>query len=138
TTMVFAATASAWPVSSSASRTDCARPRSPSGAPRAPPSSWEAHDDVRGLHRGRVQHHVRRAWRVRVARHRPGARSRSRPAPRGAAVAVEVEGSGPVPAAPRVRPRSRNARRLWVAGAIIVAALGCIVFRGLDTATPYL
>jgi cytochrome c-type biogenesis protein CcmE len=52
-------------------------------------------------------------------------------------VAVEVDGSGPVPAAPRVRPRSRNARRLWVAGAIIVTALGFLVFRGLDNATLY-
>ena len=52
-------------------------------------------------------------------------------------MAVEVEGSGPVPAAPRVRPRSGNAGRLWVAGAIIVAALGFLVFRGLDNATLY-
>ena len=52
-------------------------------------------------------------------------------------MAVEVDGSGPVPAAPRVRPRSRNALRLWVAGAIIVTALGFLVFRGLDNATLY-
>ncbi len=52
-------------------------------------------------------------------------------------MAVEVEGSGPVPAAPRVRPRSRNARRLWFAAAIIVGVLGFLVFRGLDNATLY-
>ena len=52
-------------------------------------------------------------------------------------MAVDVEGSGPVPAAPRVRPRSRNARRLWVAGAIITVALGFLVFRGLGNATLY-
>jgi cytochrome c-type biogenesis protein CcmE len=52
-------------------------------------------------------------------------------------VAVEVEGSGPVPAAPRVRPRSGNSRRLWLAGAFIAAALGFLVFRGLDNATLY-
>jgi cytochrome c-type biogenesis protein CcmE len=52
-------------------------------------------------------------------------------------VAVEVDGSGPVPAAPRVRPRSHNSRRLWLAGAFIVAALGFLVFRGLDNATLY-
>ena len=52
-------------------------------------------------------------------------------------MALEVEGSEPVPAAPRVRPRSRHARRLWVAGAIIAAALGFLVFRGLDNATLY-
>ena len=57
-------------------------------------------------------------------------------------MALEVEGSavggqGPVPAAPRVRPRSRNARRLWIAGAIILVALGFLVFRGLDNATLY-
>lgn len=52
-------------------------------------------------------------------------------------MAVEVEGSGPVPAAPRVRPRSGNARRLWIAGAFIVVALGFLVFRGLDNATLY-
>ena len=52
-------------------------------------------------------------------------------------MALEVEGSGPVPAAPRVRPRSHNSRRLWLAGAFIVAALGFLVFRGLDNATLY-
>jgi len=52
-------------------------------------------------------------------------------------VALEVEGSGPVPAAPRVRPRSHGSRRLWLAGAFIVAALGFLVFRGLDDATLY-
>ena len=52
-------------------------------------------------------------------------------------MAVEVGSSGPVPPAPRVRPRSRNARRLWVAGAIIVTAIGFLVFRGLDNATLY-
>lgn len=52
-------------------------------------------------------------------------------------MAVEVDGSGPVPAAPRVRPRSRNARRLWIAGAFIVIVLGFLVFRGLGNATLY-
>ena len=52
-------------------------------------------------------------------------------------MAVGVDGSAPVPAAPRVRPRSGNARRLWVVGAIIVAALGFLVFRGLNNATLY-
>jgi cytochrome c-type biogenesis protein CcmE len=52
-------------------------------------------------------------------------------------VAVEVDGSGPVPAAPRVRPRSRNARRLWIAGAFIVIVLGFLVFRGLGNAALY-
>jgi cytochrome c-type biogenesis protein CcmE len=52
-------------------------------------------------------------------------------------VAVEVDGAGPVPAAPRVRPRSRNARRLWIAGAFIVIVLGFLVFRGLGNATLY-
>ena len=52
-------------------------------------------------------------------------------------MAIEVDGSGPVPAAPRVRPRSRSARRLWLAGGIIAAALGFLVFRGLDNATLY-
>ena len=52
-------------------------------------------------------------------------------------MALEVEGSGPVPAAPRVRPRSHNSRRLWLAGAFIVAVLGFLVFRGLDNATLY-
>jgi cytochrome c-type biogenesis protein CcmE len=36
-----------------------------------------------------------------------------------------------------VRPRSRHAGRLWVAGAVIVAALGFLVFRGLGNATLY-
>jgi cytochrome c-type biogenesis protein CcmE len=36
-----------------------------------------------------------------------------------------------------VRPRSRHAGALWVAGAVIVAALGFLVFRGLGNATLY-
>jgi cytochrome c-type biogenesis protein CcmE len=42
-----------------------------------------------------------------------------------------------VPAAPRVRPRSRHAGRLWIAGLVIVAALAFLVFRGLGNATLY-
>ena len=56
-------------------------------------------------------------------------------------MALDVEGpspgQGPVPAAPRVRPRSRHGGRLWVAGVIILAALGFLVFRGLGNATLY-
>ena len=56
-------------------------------------------------------------------------------------MALDVEGpspgSGPVPTAPRVRPRSRHTGRLWVAGVVIVAALGFLVFRGLGNATLY-
>ena len=55
-------------------------------------------------------------------------------------MALDVEGPSPgraVPAAPRVRPRSRHTGRLWVAGVIIVAALGFLVFRGLGNATLY-
>jgi cytochrome c-type biogenesis protein CcmE len=52
-------------------------------------------------------------------------------------LAVEIEGHEPVPAAPRIRPRSRNARRVWLAGAIILVALGFLVYRGLDNATLY-
>jgi cytochrome c-type biogenesis protein CcmE len=36
-----------------------------------------------------------------------------------------------------VRPRSRHARRLWAAGAVIVVALGFLVYRGLGNATLY-
>jgi len=51
-------------------------------------------------------------------------------------LAVDVEGT-PVPPAPRVRPRARNARRVWIAGGVILVALGFLVYRGLDNATLY-
>ena len=42
-----------------------------------------------------------------------------------------------VPAAPRVRPPSRRTRRYWIAGVVVVAALGFLVVRGLGNATLY-
>lgn len=44
----------------------------------------------------------------------------------------------PVPSAASVRPRKRgNALRLVIVGVIILAALGFLLFRGLDDATVY-